>query len=837
MKRTAMVPADRMSNQWLQGSLGPTISGISLYEEVAMAANPHFYSQWSLKLGLLTLPWLLFACQAGNRLPSVPQHVPESQVRTDLSAIGMFDVTVDPAALTAQVEPSRLLAAQPPQALSYQIDISPFVKPVDFRITSVRRGPAGSLLLEWRHAHPFPAPNFEAPISGKNRADLGYTGYLVLISKDQIGTYDGQGVRNDGALLPDAYVEIEGLVPVPPQNFINPGDIFPAWLLVNEAYDSRTNVSNDDLMTGSYDGAGGGWQRSNIGAESIGWTGYDYLHGGQQTEGVLLLDNPGVAVPWTLSFALLAKWTDPRGEGGLTRRFPAESGDPLLFAYRLPYSALDVSQVIVPGMTEIGLNAGSTATFVTAIRDWDTFAQEAGDANLSDETDVQLVQPGASGVPIVEVYFDGLTATPQRLTHVAGDGGPLTPLRFSGTITSDFEVLIPSNAYGLLRVTDPEDNDPQAVNYRFGVEPGTLMPSADRAVPIRSYQLIKAGAGPDAGEVLLATATGTLLGGGSTGLVQLLPNRQEVPGSSGVVFGTAFADFVGPQARQLLLIGPAGDLNSLDRFTLPQSHPFRRIPRPLQDAFYLHPSMGALPSSGYPGAHPFLALEAGLAPELVVGDFLTGLKLGTFSGVPRGLPGLTIQGERLFADLAGPDWDPSRSDRAVISSGTGITATAALPPLRANGNLYTFNPQNPGSSFTKLTTIADTSTTRGVFYPDWSPDGTRLVCTYIDVNLLNLPRSFKLAFVNASSGALTEINLSGMGTPPAPATAYIPIQPVFNRTGRKVAFVALEADLSDITAPEIVDADIWVYDEDAPSSQLTNVSNTDNAFEGYPVFR
>jgi|GEM_PF-5743486 len=742
-----------------------------------------------------------------------------------LGVVGTWTVRLDPASLVADVTMQREAMAQPPQALGYQIEIADFLAPRDFEVTAVRRGLGDALEVLWRHRHPFPAPNLANPITAKNRADLGYTGYLVLVSDTITGSFFGNtlAVSSADAIAPDVYVPIGDL-----RNPASPEDrLFPAWLLVDEVRDSRENVSNNGVMAGSYDVPGGGWQQSNLGASGIDWTGFDYLHGGQSTTGMFSFHLPPATGAIEFEIAILAKWTDPRGQGGMTRRLPPSPADVSAFAYRLPYSALDQSQIIAPGVLEFDATGATPTNIATAIRDWDAQASQAVSANLGAESDVSLIQPNAQGSATVRLEIFG--QPPLTFPTVGGTGAPLDPFRYGASVSPG--ALTPGTSWGLIEAVDPEDDDPLANTYRFGVEPGTLAATPERALPIRSYQLVRTLVANPSGELLFATRASGLTGGGTTSLVQLLPGPvATVAGSSGTVYGTAMAELLSPMAGELLMVSPSGGLSGLER----TAEAYRRR-RPLQDVGYAHPSAAWGAVAAYPGVIPFLAIEASNPPQLVLGDFLTGQKQVTFTGLPKELPSLTVSGESLYADLAGPDWSLNDSGLAVVSLGTGISVAAALPPLKATGNLYTFDPGTANPTFTKLTTISDTSTSQGVFYPDWSADGTQLVCTRIEVNLFNLPASFKLATCDASTGSLTNLDLSLMGAPPAPATAYIPIQPVFNRTGRKIAFAALEVSL---TNQQIYDADIWVLDLDAPpASRLTNVSRSDSFFEAYPVFR
>lgn len=440
---------------------------------------------------------LLSAC-SGASGPATPPVAPAAtaDVSYDLRAgeeslVAQFEVVIDPQSLTATVTPvpGRAGQAQPPQAISYDLDIANFLRPGSFEITSIRFDTAGDLLLGYIHRHPFRAPDFTAQITGQNRADLGYTGRLLVVANGTTQTYFSNTVRLDPTLVKNA------------DGYFNPGDLllggsgtnntFPYLLLADEQKNNRIGLNNAGNMTGSYAPAQGGWQRSNIGGGNL-WTGYDYVHGGQELSNSMTLSRSALAATdYQFRVAVLIKYTDPRGIGGRTRRFPPDPFDVTQFAYRLPYAALDCSQITldqesyaIDGTTNAVVGVG------TQIRDWDATATEAGDADLSDETDVTLIEPGAAGPPVVEVSAPFLHNGTFSFTQQGSNSGhPNDELEFTGTLINSLGSASSGDYFALLRAVDPGDNNNVSV-YHKGVDPTTIIPDPARVTRRVTYQAI-----------------------------------------------------------------------------------------------------------------------------------------------------------------------------------------------------------------------------------------------------------------------------------------------------------------------------------------------------------
>ena len=451
--------------------------------------------RFALTVVAIAAPFILLSCSSAESpveilnavsdQPSLPQPAALTQTPTGFEGItAVIDVQIDVTNMEAGV--SRPRSAQMPQALSYDLDIENFLTADTFRVTGLSQDTDGNLIVAYTHAHPFPAPDFANPITGLNRADLGYTGrLLVLADEESVSFINGEITTMPGFVLnADGYMQPGDLLAVTGHS----NDTFPYKLLVDEARDNRVGVSNGGTPEGNYGGALGGWQRTNIGASADGWTGFDFLHGGQRAANTLVINagklNGGVI---DFSVAILIKYTDPRGEGGKTFRFPPEIPVITEFAYRLPFAALDNAVIGPKAPWAIGAAAATTSDVELIIRDWDTRADEAGDSDLSDEQDVTLVPPGASGIPRVFLEVPALMNTSIQMTGLRGTGIPGDEMEFGGTLTNDNEPPI-GTVYGIVKVIDNEDGIDRS-SYHFGVDPFTVEPTRT-AHDLVTYQII-----------------------------------------------------------------------------------------------------------------------------------------------------------------------------------------------------------------------------------------------------------------------------------------------------------------------------------------------------------
>ncbi|MEO7992816.1 MAG: PKD domain-containing protein, partial [bacterium] len=318
----------------------------------------------------------------------------------------------------------------------------------------------------------------------------GYTGRLLILADRETQQFYGPSVRTDPTLVKnaDGYIRTGDLLAT--TDLLN--NTFPYVLLADDGEDNRLNDSNGENPVGNYDRLLGGWQQENI-VTGTGWTGYDYIHGGQAIQNSVTFRREALALgAYRIRVALLVKWTDPRGVLGRSRRFPALPADPLLFAYRLPFAALDVSKSVVTSPhPQYEGTLGSAAPIAVSVRDWDATATEAPTADLSGEPQVELIEPGASGAPSVEIDAPALTTSPQVISFIgAGDGLPSSELGYAGSLTQDIPGAPAGYGFALIRITDPA-NSVNDDGYHFGVDPTTIQPSAIRALDSITYQAVR----------------------------------------------------------------------------------------------------------------------------------------------------------------------------------------------------------------------------------------------------------------------------------------------------------------------------------------------------------
>jgi len=470
----------------------------------------------SLVLAVISMSTTL-ACSAGvsPTVPGTPDPVIAQAVRADsegATLLAGFRVAIDPDTLVATVTPHRTGSAQPPQGQRYDLDIANFQNADSFRVTGVQVLGSGNFLISFSHAHPFPAPNIANPASGSNRADLGYTGRLLILSTYNPQSFFTNAVRmSAGAVInPDGYIEPGDLLANTGPGLVT---AYPYKLLADESQNNRTGVSNGGDPLGSYLSTGGGWQRINLGASGLDWTGFDYVHGGQTVTNQFTLSKEALAASsFALDVALLIQYQDPRGAGGSTFRFPPTVIDPLQFAYRLPYAALDCSRVVPSANVTLGPTVGASTTLEVRVRDWDALADESTDSKVGDETDVTLVQADASGPPEVVLDAPGILSGLRNMgTPGSETGWSDDPLVYSNTLPNQ-EGATAGTYYACLRVTDPEFDDTARETYHAGVDATTLLPNAARAVPARTWQIVPITIGPDVPDISSVKPTG-IIGG------------------------------------------------------------------------------------------------------------------------------------------------------------------------------------------------------------------------------------------------------------------------------------------------------------------------------------
>lgn len=487
-------------------------------------------------------------------LPASADTVPVAVVEHLTSGIeqpvALYHLRIEPETLAVQVEnvTERALQASP-QAKHYDLELwgaitdgqgNPFLTirgAQQFNVTGVVDLPGIGLQVNFSHKHPLNAPNYtsstpnaltacedclcysdvppspirpsarENCLRGKafgtvrpnaiNRSDLSYAGRAVFLANvpgDTRTFFGNVNVDVAGAYNPQGYVDARSIINATGDTR-HPGltnTVFPYVLLADEAKNNRTGVSNSGNMTGNYDAAGFGWQRSNVGTSYTGWTGYDLVHAGQTvTNSIILKQVPGGGYDGYV--ALVVKYTDPRGKSSLYWRWPTPTPDPIQFAYRMPFGALDASVVLPPDQpVNIGAAAGSTAQVTVRVRDWDRTATAHTGFDLSGQTNVSLVQQGAPGNCTVSLSVPGLTATEVALTYQTGSGLPNQESQYSGTVTNTLGTAPAGPVLGLVRVVDPENSDTNAGSYRFGIDNPPTYTNAQpaKALPIVTYQVV-----------------------------------------------------------------------------------------------------------------------------------------------------------------------------------------------------------------------------------------------------------------------------------------------------------------------------------------------------------
>lgn len=416
-----------------------------------------------------------------------------------------FHVQIDPGLGSAIVTPVREAAG--PQAKSFDLDIANFTNEESFVVTGVQVLNANELEITFTHAHPFSSIVFENPTTSTNRADLGYTGRLVILADGNAQSFFGGEVTLDPSLVirPDGYVNTGDLLAA--TGLAN--DTFPYVMLADEKKDNRVGIaSGPRYPKGNYDAniANGGWNAANIvgPTENNGWTGFDFVHQGQTIENSFILDLNTLSMSsFDFDVALLIKYTDPRGTTGKTNRRPLATPNNLLFCYRLPFAALDCSVISAgPKNCEVTQTLGDTLHVAVGVRDYDAAVEESGDADLSDELNQLKVPPGTSAFAKVEADMPDLSSTVQQIAAQSDSGTVtdqnMTPdpqytdysTRYRGSIENENGSLAPGNYYGCIRVTDQEEVSVDRAMYQFGVDPVTLVGSPARALAARTYQVL-----------------------------------------------------------------------------------------------------------------------------------------------------------------------------------------------------------------------------------------------------------------------------------------------------------------------------------------------------------
>jgi len=786
---------------------------------------------------LLSTFLALAGCQSArstdpNGITALPPGRVESgrALRTDFAV--QYRLTVDAESLACSLvplEPERHAGAQ---ATRFDLDIRRFMRGDTLQFTRIRRTPAGDLEIRWKHQHPFAAPDLSQPPSGRNRADLGYTGRLLILADGVQRSFFGGEVRLDPTLVFDAdgYVKTGDLLLEGTFN----NNAFPYQLLADSAKFSETGPSFSDPR-GSY-GFFGNWTRSSLGADGLGWTGMDYIHAGQQSSGTMTLRREALeAGTLTIGLALLIQWTDPKGVAGAEGFFPPESNDPAAFAYRLPFGAIDCSQIVVPNPLEIPQTAGSTVGLSVGVRDWDAQATEAADPNLSDEFDVTLIQPGGRGEPTVEFVAPALFSGTVNLSYRnLGNGEGGGPLYYSGNVTNNTGATTP--AFGCLRVTDPEAADAARTSYHFGVDPSTLIPEASRALLPVTYQVVRIRPvePPSASTRLYSTVLrpGSTPFNGESWLMCWRPAPIEVPGTRGTSRGCLMVDIPVGSTRGLMVekgamlpTGP-GDFVMLD---LPGGGNRVNLTLPGNYLRGLSPGLTVEEPLSVPGTRPFIYLDTALgSPRFMIADSVTGGPLHEPLNIGLPPPVWFLGGQMVLQDLGAPAWNPVNDEEYCFSIGGGVYEFEGN--VLVDGRIYRqnfFRPSPPAQAVV----IPRIDGTEAAFWPAYDQVGGMIFYTHIDLTT-DPADPFHIAFVNAGGGTPADLPIP-IPVPPTPNRRLLPMHVAVSSNGEAIAFATVEVD---ITTFEVFGAsDLWEYQ--LAAANLVRVTNTPTEWELWPTYQ
>ncbi|HYE76411.1 MAG TPA: hypothetical protein VEI97_00365, partial [bacterium] len=389
-----------------------------------------------------------------------------------------------------------------------------------FAVAGLGFDASGNLVVHFTHQHPWTSPNTfletntgvagnpnATPPVPSDRADLGYTGRLVVIA-DLIGSQlDGSGnplprfryftaSEPDTILNPTALVAPDGFVTAPLLWADGPfggvggppspmkANTFPYVLLADDGVrnrlgtvtGNRASPSNNGNVLGNYSPTNRtGWQRADakltdfesLQTSPVQWTGFDFVHQRQTVENHFTLHRDFVAAQpggsWTINVALVVKHTNPRVGSG-PPFIPLATDTFAQFAYRLPHAALDVSAirglpVTRPQVMMPGGSAGSV-NIPLNVRDWDVSQgfdpQLSLPVHLSTQELLETVPNGAAARPTGFADVPGVVATPVAVNDLAtGNGLPGSELDYDVTIS--IPAATPRGVYPVVfRMEDPE---------------------------------------------------------------------------------------------------------------------------------------------------------------------------------------------------------------------------------------------------------------------------------------------------------------------------------------------------------------------------------------------
>ncbi|HYE79491.1 MAG TPA: hypothetical protein VEI97_16010, partial [bacterium] len=296
--------------------------------------------------------------------------------------LGIARVTVDPAALTAALEPVRTSQAQ---GDLYHLSIRPFQGPGDVEVTRVRKD-AGNVVVTVKFKHPFDAPaDLNPPATATKRIDLHIFDVTALVVADGTDTFftGSDQVLTNGDLLVNA------------DAYRMPGGTFSPLALgvAANTFPYKLVARNIDTVNpaGNYVATAHGWQGPTL----LDPFGYDVFPQGAEVEVDFELAL-GLS-PTTFNLVTLAKYMDPRATPQpKLKRLPVP-GDPTSLRYILPEAAGDIQKIDVAVQGNLVSGSSSNiATLDVTVLDWDHSSTVAvpfpNDADLS-----QLSEPSAIG--------------------------------------------------------------------------------------------------------------------------------------------------------------------------------------------------------------------------------------------------------------------------------------------------------------------------------------------------------------------------------------------------------------------------------------------------------
>jgi len=459
----------------------------------------------------LSLCLVVFGCQKST--PTVPSNAAVTTTPVTVSfGVGesipaMFEVTIDPASMQASSRPLIARSAAGFQASQFDLDITKFQTSAQFDVRSVQFTAIGDVAVTFRHAHPWKAVDIAQPPSAINRADLGYTGRLLILADLQAADIPSHTFFTDVKANTELIRGADG--------YVQPGDLlaksgfnancFPYMLLADELKDNRIGVSNGGVMTGNWDPVVGGWQRSNLGPAGDGWTGYDFVHAGQTIENSFVLNADELTGgPVTLQVALLIKYTEPKGVGGevgRTLRLPPATVDVLQFAYRAPHAALDCSRIAISSrfgrerdFLHLEASAGRVAKLGVEVRDWDAKATPASNPDVSTDASTDTVEPLTSGLPVISLSCPDVVESTGEFLSISGTatGKPRgSELLFRADVIRGTLGAPVSDFPGLVRVADPETALSGTGSVHASLDPVTLAVLAEVPADITTFQRVQ----------------------------------------------------------------------------------------------------------------------------------------------------------------------------------------------------------------------------------------------------------------------------------------------------------------------------------------------------------